>query len=122
MSSPNLDFHCFECAAPLADIEVGLINKAVGVLQENGVYALILFLKSRGDKEKEPAQRICEALCDLWGRRRLALHDMPAGSPYRAALAAAGAFAQDVDQLLFARDVTERMLIYARYHAKAGLA
>lgn len=101
-----------------------LVTKALGVLQEQGVYAMMLFLFSRTSDEKEVAPLIRAQLFQ-------ALKELPAfeGLPN---LPQAGDDAQkalkfyvddvlgDLDDLLLVRELYEQTLIYARYSAKAA--
>lgn len=87
------------------------VTKALGVLQEQGVYACFLFLDSRGttDGAKEVSDCFWDLTVDLMGIDRSA-----ARSDYYA-----NTLNRDLDNLLLVRDVFEQTLIYARYGAKA---
>lgn len=121
MTVQNLDAACAKLGAKLAssgnkDTE-NSITKALGVLEEQGVYALFLYLHAR---EKQ------------WGQTKsneLATFLRQSPSPENALLgtnndlfAALQQLASDLDKLLFARDLLHRALVYARYHAKAAQA
>lgn len=99
-----------------------LATKSLGVLQEHGVYALILFLFSRTGDEKNIAPHI---------RRELnaALKSLPAfkntdisSSAQEALQFYAQNVLDDLDRLLLVRDLYEQTLIYVRYSAKAAEA
>ena len=122
MTVQNLDVACAKLGAKLAasgnkDTE-NSITKSLGVLEEQGVYALFLYLHAR---EKNWGQTTSQALADF-------LREQP--SPQNALLNAAAnqnelfqalhQLAADLDKLLFARDLLHRALVYARYHAKAA--
>lgn len=121
MTVQNLDAACAKMGAKLAssgnkDTE-NSITKALGVLEEQGVYALFLYLHAR---EKQWGQTTSNELASF-------LRQNP--SPQNALLgtnndlfAGLHQLAGDVDKLLFARDLLHRALVYARYHAKAALA
>jgi hypothetical protein len=118
MTAPNLDFICAEYGRRIGDdsaIEEPLLNKAIGVLQENGVYALMLYLSSRGETERAAALRIRTAVLDLWYDPRLTICTGDERDPF----AAAQDLAQNLDNLLLAKSLCEQTLIYARYHTKA---
>ena len=101
-----------------------LATKTLGVLQEQGVYAMMLFLFSRSSDEAEIAPLIRTQLF-------AALKSLP---PFRddADTPSSDSDAQgalkfytdkvmdDLDTLLLVRDLYEQMLIYARYGAKAA--
>jgi hypothetical protein len=112
----NLDLACAEvgktiAARPSKELE-NLITSALAVLEEQGIYALFLFLKARGDTlAKNVSQELREFL---------------EGTPQQAHLLSGNAdvfasfqeMAQDFDRLLLARDLVRQTLVYARYHAR----
>lgn len=96
-----------------------LVNKALGVLQEHGVYALMLFLFSRSGSEDEMARKIRPCL-------HQALRKLPAfgGMSIQDDLKSSLEFYTkhvlgNLDTLLLVRDLYEQILIYTRYGAKA---
>ena len=122
MTAPNLDYICAEYGRRIGDdaaIEPELlermVNKAIGVLQENGVYALVLYLSSRGSREQAVARNIKAALKKLWYDQRLAI----CVPPERDEFETVQQLADNLDKLLLVKDLCEQTLIYARYHAKA---
>lgn len=123
----NLDRLAAQCAqriisgtarAKAAEVD-NTVTKALGVLQENGLYAFFLFLVSRNKAEKPRAKVVAgEALRLLREMRQgwspPAVDNMDAVLAYVAAH-----MLDDLDALLLARQTLEQMLIYARYGAKA---
>ncbi|HRJ42151.1 MAG: hypothetical protein KJZ86_16260 [Caldilineaceae bacterium] len=105
-------------AAGGAEIE-NLITKTLGVLQEQGVYACLLFLSSRtSSNEKSLAEKSRPHLYGL-------LQELPAFREAEISDANALAFFSDnicgdLDTLLLVRELYEQTLIYARYGAKAA--
>lgn len=99
-----------------ADVD-NLATKALGVLQENGVYAAALFLLSRSDREKQIADAILHELRGLLPSLRPGC-GVPAGEPNKQ-LQSIAAMAGDLDGLLLVKQVWEQALTYARYGAKA---
>lgn len=99
-----------------------LVTKALGVLQEQGVYALMLFLFSRTSDEKVVAPAIRKQLL-------LALKVFPCFSDEKAVPETdaqdvvlpffVNHVADDLDTLFLVRDLFEQTLIYARFGAKA---
>lgn len=99
-------------------------TKALGVLQENGIYAAALYLMSRPGDEQKRSRLILQAMLDL-------LAALPFGwAPTQAANSTAvlallvdqvtnAADAAGVERLVLAKDTLEQMLIYTRYSAKA---
>lgn len=92
------------------------VTKALGVLQENGVYACFLYLRA---KEGENGAVVVEEMLDLldglgfgWGK--------PTGNSLEEVLSyISEKVTVDLERLLLAKETLEQMLIYARYGAKA---
>ncbi len=101
-----------------------LATKALGVLQENGVYAALLYLYSRSDKEQHIAKPIRIRLLEL---TRLLKFSPPTGSKEKPVDAQAeealkfltDEICKDLDILLLVKQLWEQTLIYTRYGAKA---
>ena len=91
-----------------------LITKALGVLQEQGLYAFVLFCVSRGSAEKSGAERIKEITRELLLEDKLRLI-----SGDDDLLKAIRNLVSRLDELVLAIQVLEKSLIYARFHAKA---
>jgi hypothetical protein len=103
-----------------SDIE-NTVTKALGVLQEDGVYACFLYLLA---KEKEPGKKVIEQMLDLleglefgWNKplkeSKIYVH------PDVVLKHITDHVTQDLERLLLAKETLEQMLIYARYGAKA---
>lgn len=92
------------------------VTKALGVLQENGVYACFLYLRA---KEGENGAVVVEEMLDLldglgfgWGK--------PTENSLKEVLSyISEKVTVDLERLLLAKETLEQMLIYARYGAKA---
>lgn len=92
------------------------ITKALGVLQENGIYACFLYLKA---KEKDNGDVVVEEMLNLldslgfgWGK--------PATNKVEDILHhLMEKVTVNLERLLLAKETLEQMLIYARYGAKA---
>lgn len=106
------------------DIDI-LVTKALGVLQENGVYACFLFLFSRTqDKEKQIAQVVREELLRLMADNLNFGWNVPDGDPTdwdseTVLRHLSRTVCAQLDPLLMTKDLFEQTLIYARYGAKA---
>ncbi|MDQ7029470.1 MAG: hypothetical protein Q9O62_06675 [Ardenticatenia bacterium] len=121
------------------DLET-LVTKALGVLQNQGVYAMALFLFSRSGSGKQATdmkaeERVATALLSwLWLLRnpQQALAQVQnneqlqtdisfdrVNSKKKQMLQEFADLSRDLDTLLLVRDLYEQTLIYARYHAKA---
>ena len=118
MTVPNLDFICADYGRRIGDdesVEESLLNKTIGVLQENGLYALMLYLSSRGSTEVDGGKHITKNQIDLLYDTRLGICTDRRQDQF----ATAQQLAQNLDRLLFAKSLCEQTLIYGRYHAKA---
>lgn len=100
----------------LADNVDNTVTKALGILQENGVYACFLYLLA---KEGENGNVMVEEMLNLldnlgfgWGK--------PADkSAERILQHITDKVTVDLERLLLAKETLEQTLIYARYGAKA---
>ena len=103
-----------------------LINKALMVLAEQGLFAFGLFLNSRKEKEDPLARQIDRAVKDLLMAAGLATAP-PAGQPiadYYKALTETRPNeqpqpAQALQRLILTKQVVETALTYGRYQAKS---
>lgn len=121
MTQLNLDQRAAQYAQKIvADGQVGLenlITKTLGVLQEQGVYACLLFLFSRTGNEKILAGKISPHLYNL-------LKVLPAFqeseiNDENSLQFFSDTVCNDLDTLLLVKELYEQTLIYARYGAKA---
>jgi len=97
-----------------------LITKALGVLQENGVYAGLLYLHSRGDADRQIAEKTLQKMLFLTSELGLS---PPAGTNASENLKfLTDSVCNDLDRLLLVKQLWEQTLIYARYGAKAHSA
>ena len=113
----NLDLACARAGQAIAEkpskeLEK-LVTSALAVLEEQGVYALFLFLKTRGGKT---APTIVQEAHKLLREtpRRAPLLDKGNGDVFESLQS----MSEDLDKLLLARDLLRQALVYARYHAR----
>lgn len=112
----NLDLACARTGQAIAEkpskeLEK-LVTSALAVLEEQGVYALFLFLKTRGGKAAPTIeQKVREFLKTTPQRAPLLSGD---GDVF----ALLQSMSEDLDKLLLARDLLRQALVYARYHAR----
>ena len=97
-----------------SDIE-NTITKALGVLQEDGVYACFLYLLAR---EKENGAVVVDEMLNLLSSLPFGWQK-PTNDNNDILRFIREHVTKDLDRLLLAREVLEQMLIYARYGAKA---
>lgn len=95
-----------------------LITKSLGVLQENGVYAALLYLYSRtSGVDKIVAEKTREELLDL--TTNVLELPLEAFDPRIALTFLTEKICNDLDRLLLVKQLWEQTLIYARFGAKA---
>lgn len=123
----NLDLHAAKTAQKIissvssvntenAQGTENLITKALGVLQENGVYACILFLYARS-MDKNIAEQVRNSLLNMTKEFNLS---PPSNLDWNNGLKfVSDSICSDLDKLLLVKQVWEQTLIYARYGAKA---
>lgn len=116
-----------EVKKPIETLE-RLVTKTLGVLQEQGVYATMLFLYSRTSDEAKIAPTIRSLLFRLLQDKEKE-HELPAFKDKAVPANNADAktalefysdhVCDNLDTLLLVKDLYEQTLIYARYGAKA---
>jgi hypothetical protein len=103
-----------------ADVD-NLITKTLGVLQENGVYAGLLYLYSRTKATDKPiAEKTRLKLLSLISE--LGLPALERTDASMALKFLTDNICNDLDRLLLVKQLWEQTLIYARYGAKAWSA
>lgn len=125
-----------------SDVE-NLATKTLGILQEQGIYAIILFLLSRSGKESDSLKMNAEqcAACEITAQLFQLLREpelQPLGVAYDKDilfntvnlninknnllnhLVKENGLLDKIDSLLLVRDLYEQTLIYTRFGAKAA--
>lgn len=101
-----------------------LVTKTLGVLQEQGVYAMMLFLLSRTSDEAKitPVIRkeLLEMVKQLPAFLDAATPDPDKGKDKNILRFYSNEVMDDLDTLFLVRDLYEQTLIYARFGAKAA--
>ncbi len=94
-----------------------VINKALGILVENGFYAMSVFLLScnKPDYGREVLRTLMDMLCDP----RAALLSGGLVDDVQTSLALLRNLTEDLPRLMLARRLGENALIFGRYHCKA---
>ena len=136
MSTLNLDQKAAHYAQEMVEGSVkvkdakaaeNLITKTLGVLQEQGVYAMMLFLFSRSSAEdklapklRQPLYRLLQELPPFQNSEKLAgFADNTEAKPQEVLPFYADHVCSNLDTLLLVKELYEQTLIYARYGAKA---
>jgi hypothetical protein len=121
MNLKNIDMICAKYGSQIGkkeDLSETLINKSLGILQEEGIYAFFLFLASRGKGEKKQADCIQDKTIDLLqGFFQNIMGDSATRENILQIIR--DKLVEDLNDLFLAKDLIERTLVYARYHLKA---
>lgn len=111
----NLDYLCAKYGQEIGEeVKEKILQKALGVLREDGVYALFLWLE---DKEKRVRPKILELLKED-GIKKFLSSDSDFSDEFKQFCKNLRNVTQDIDKLLFFKKILERTLTYALYHAK----
>ena len=107
-----------------SDVE-NVLTKTLGVVQEQGVYAGMLYLLSRPEREQRIADAVRDYLVALLAADDLQAFDLAYGGNSRDDQTLLGHFSETVSNaplqtLLLVKQLYEQTLTYARYSAKAG--
>lgn len=127
----NLDYICMKYGQEISkihnsNIENNLrkalennLRKALGVLQEDGVYAMFLWLEG---KDKEIRTRINELLNNNEIKKYFFDNNSADRFPddFSEFCKELQNVAEDIDKLFFMKKILERTLTYALYHVKVG--
>ena len=106
----NLDIRCAEAGRKLGEAiqKEEILNDALAVLEEHGPYAMFLYTRARHPQEASHFERpLVDLLKETLNRNG------------ENALAILKNVSEDLEALLFARDLLRTALIYARFHLKA---
>ena len=124
MKMLNLDYLCMEYAQRIMNKEredfktlTNNLRKALGVLQEDGVYAMFLWLE---DKDKKVEEHLIELLNEERIKKILLNSNGDFPRDFISFCEKLKEVAEDIDKLFFMKKILERTIIYALYHAKVG--
>jgi hypothetical protein len=107
-----------DTAAVKSTIVDGIATKSLGVIQENGIYAGMLFLLTRSKDDARVASSLRKRLLEL--ASEVGVPGVPvAGTPDACLQYLTDQVCGDLEILLLVKQVWEQALIYTRYGAKA---
>ncbi len=86
------------------------ITKTLGILQENGIYGFYLYLRAEGQNLHAAIEQESKNLL------KVVFAELDVSQP---GTAVAKQVLASPERTLMAKDLLERTLVYARYHAKA---
>jgi hypothetical protein len=102
---------------PEKDVLENVATKTLGVMQENGIYAAVLYTFTRAEKQRLAAAAIRRGLLGILPRLEIT---PPAREDAATVLSAlTDSVCQDLDRMLLVKQVWEQTLIYTRFGAKA---
>ncbi len=115
----NLDYLCIKHAQKMPrDKESEIkIRKALGVLQEDGVYAMFLWINYKN------ANVIIEKLVELLNEPKIKNKFLTSENftkDFKNLCNKLQKISENIDMLFFLKKILERTLTYALYHAKIG--
>lgn len=96
-----------------------VVNKALGVLVENGLYAMSVFLLSCQKKQAPFALHVLKELLALCADSRVGLLSQTSPKAVPDQLEAMRSITNDLPKLILARKLLEAALTFGRYHCKA---
>jgi len=116
----NLDYLCTKIGQEIGEMKKerneSTLRKALGILQEDGVYAMFLWL------EKENSGIRKKLTTELNGsdivKKYLLQNSKGFRDDFKEFCEDLSKLSQDIDKLFFLKKILERSLTYALYHAK----
>jgi len=110
-------------AAKTSDIK-NSIQKLLGILQEDGIYAFTVYLDSEDGFNNRKIENVVlkRSLGLLQGYSEIEFINKRNGdlkNENQVYAKLEDFLSEDIDKIFFAKDMIEKTLIYARYHAKA---
>jgi len=119
----NLDFEAAKLSQEIisktiepSEVE-NLVTKTLGVLQENGVYACMLYLLSR---DNEMSRCVVNSLLKMVELIEIKLPVTSSTKNEDILISISNSICNDLDTLFLTKQLWEQILLYARYGAKAA--
>ena len=122
MVQTNFDYLCAKYGQEILEYERDknskndetVIQKSLGVLQEDGLFAFILFLKALKDKSELIRSSILKKTAELLNETKLTENADEKNIQEKIL-----EITENMDDMFLAKDLIEKTLVYARYRAKA---
>jgi hypothetical protein len=112
----NLDYICAKIGQNLiVKADENIFRKALGILQEDGVYAMFLWLEN---EDSEIREKLNSLLNENEIKSKLLSNSESFPDDFKGFCEQLQEVAKDIDKLLFLKKILERTLTYALYHAK----
>ena len=103
----NIDFLCAKCGKKIIDNNIkdeNDIQKSLGVLQEDGLYAFVVYSKSKSKNTK----KILSVVENFLKNKMFISANLEEKEIY-----------ENLEKLLLIKNMVEKILIYTKYYAKA---
>jgi len=114
----NLDYLCARRGLEIGTKEDRtVLQKALGVLKEDGIYAMFLFLEKE-TKNKDTRKILSEMLNDQTIKNQLLPDGKSFGDDFKEFCETLIPVMENIDKVFFLEIMLERVLTYALYHAK----
>lgn len=114
----NLDYICAKTGQDLAKVEENIIRKALGVIREDGVYAMFLWLENK-DENKTAREELTKLLNHNEIKNYLLTNNKSfSQDDFNSFIKDLTEVTQDIDKLFFLKKILERTLTYGLYHSK----
>ncbi|MHA1490938.1 MAG: hypothetical protein ACTSRI_14990 [Promethearchaeota archaeon] len=97
----------------MKDVE-NLIRNSLGVLQEDGLFAFVIFLQSKEKKKEDPIVKAIFSRCD-----KLLKDAEISGNKNKDIREKFLEITKDIDIMFLVKSIIERCLIYSLYQARA---
>jgi len=117
----NLDYLCAKTGQEIGgETDRSILQKALGVLHEDGIYAMFLWLEEKETKKEK--YKVRKKLTCMLNEDKIRNHLFSDSSTFsedfKEFCAKLIEVAKDIDKLFFLKMILERTLTYALYHAK----
>jgi len=109
----NLDYICVGVGQKLAEIDENILRKALGIIREDGVYAMFLWLENNDKNVRKKLLQDKDFKIQLVGGSQISPDD-----DFNKFIEELKKVTQDIDRLFFLKKILERTLTYGLYHSK----
>ncbi len=123
----NLDYLCIKYGQKIGESrDKTVIQKALGVLREDGIYAMFLWLEKEDEKVRQQLEdeKVRQQLLSLLNEDTIKKYLLgnSSGFPkdFKEFCEKIKIIVKDIDKLLFMKKLLEQTLTYAFYHARIG--
>lgn len=114
----NIDYWCIKTGQEIGKVtDKNILQKSLGVLQEDGVYAMFLWLEKK-DKNSNIRKKFVELFKEEHLEPYFGAHFKLESDDFLSFCNAITEITEDIDKLLFMKKIIERTLTYAYYHAR----